>query len=241
MQVVGPVVIGAFAGGLLQGFAGFGFAMVAVPLTGLFLSPLETLPYAMVLQALMGIVGLPGAVGACRWRLLGWLSVGAAIGSPLGFWIITLVTPKIGHLLVGLTVLAASGLIASGLKLHAQHERAAGVGAGLASGIMNGLAGMSGPPAVALLLGTHSEPRQVRATLLVFVFLAALFALAPFALLGKLHTGMILPLLPAGLALAGGMAIGSTLFNRTTAETHRRVALIALAVLGVVTVIAAVR
>jgi uncharacterized membrane protein YfcA len=234
------VTAAALAGGVLQGFTGFGFAMVAVPFLGFFMPPVEALPYVLMLQALVGAAGLPGAVADCRWHALGWLALGVVLGTPVGLWIINLVSPTMGRLIVGLVVLAACAVLTAGLRLHATHLLRATIGAGLVSGVMNGLAGMSGPPAVALLLGAGATSKEIRATMIVFVFGAALAALAPFAILGKVSGEMMGPLLPATVALSLGRAAGQQVFDRTSTSTHRKGAVSILAILGVTTALGAV-
>ncbi|MDR3506659.1 MAG: sulfite exporter TauE/SafE family protein [Caulobacteraceae bacterium] len=231
-----PVLAGVAAGGLLQGFTGFGFAMVAVPLISLVLPPAQALPYVMALQALLGLAGLPGAVRLCRWSLLGWLTLGVAVGTPAGLWAIATLSPAAGRLVVGLAVLLAFAVLAVGLRVPGHGSSRAAVGAGVAAGVMNGLAGMSGPPAVALVIAADVRPEEARATLLVFVFGAALAALVPMGLAGQLGGSMAAPLAAALPALGLSWWAGSALFRRTTARRHRQVALATLALLALVTI-----
>lgn len=231
-----PLIAGVFAGGLLQGFSGFGFALVAVPLISLFMPPAQVLPYVMVLQALLGLAGLPGAWARCHWRLLGWLSLGVVAGTPVGFWAIASMSPAMGRLAVGIAVAIAFVLLATGARISTRRRGLAATGAGVAAGVMNGLAGMSGPPAIALVIAAEIEAEEARATMMVFVFGAALAALAPMGAAGELGLGMARPLMLALPALGASWLIGSFLFRRTSARRHRQVAIAVLGALALATI-----
>jgi len=140
---------------------------------------------------------------------------------------------------VGIVVLAACAAVAASLRLRPTHLLRATIGAGLVSGVMNGLAGMSGPPAVALLSGAGASSKETRSTMMVFVYGAALVALVPFVMLGKIDRRMLGPLLPAVFALTAGLTIGAQVFRRTPAAAHRAGAIGVLALLGVTTVLGA--
>ena len=51
-------VFGVFAASLLRGFTGFGFGIAAVPLLSLALPPTKAVPFVVVLQVIVGGVGL---------------------------------------------------------------------------------------------------------------------------------------------------------------------------------------
>ena len=234
-----PVLGGVLAGGLLQGFSGFGFAIAAVPLIGLFMPPAVALPYAMMLQAVLGLAGLPSCVGLCRWRLLAWLALGMAVGTPIGVWAITTLPPALGRLMLGLAVLVAFTVVFLGRRLAAHVNARSTVAAGLVAGVMNGLAGMAGPPAVALVMSSDATAAERRATLLIFVFAAALAALVPLGAAGRITADMTLPVLFAVPALGAGWAGGAFLFCRTSTKAHHMVALIAIGFLAVATLLRA--
>lgn len=235
-----PLLGSVFAAAFLQGFSGFGFAIIAVPLLSLFMPPVQTLPYVMAMQVLIALIGLPAAARNCQWKLLGWVAAGALVGTPVGLWAITSLSPALGRLAVSLAVVAALALILKGGRFEGAPTARTGAVAGLASGVMNGLAGMSGPPVVALLLAARLEPAQVRATLLVFVLGAGIAVLAPLGLTGRLTPDLVPPLVLATPAMLAGSWIGGRLFHRATARQHRAVALSVLALLAATTFVRAV-
>lgn len=234
--LVASLLASVFAASLLQGFTGFGFAIAAVPLISLFMPPAKALPYVLVLQALIGLIGLPGSLKVCRWRLLAWLGVGVMVGTPLGLGLITILSPAAGRLAIGGAVLFALVLILWGARLDSSPSGFTVLATGVASGVMNGLAGMSGPPAVALLVAAKVDPAQARGTLLIFVLGAALAALVPLAMTGGLSADMVAPQIVVLPALFAGWGLGASLFGRATPSQHRAVALITMGFLALVTI-----
>ena len=59
-------VFGVFAAALLRGFTGFGFGLAAVPLLSLALPPAKVVPFVVVLQVIVGVVGLRQRLAAVR-------------------------------------------------------------------------------------------------------------------------------------------------------------------------------
>jgi uncharacterized membrane protein YfcA len=238
-QRLAPILFAVAAGALVQGFSGFGFAIVAAPILGLFLPPATALPYVMAMQGVLGLSGLPGAFPFCRWRLLGWLGLGLVAGTPLGVIAITLMSPPLGRVMVALAACAALVMLMVARDRGREPRLLSILAAGLTSGVMNGIAGMSGPPAVVLVMGADLEARAVRATLLVFVFLAAVAALVPLGLEGRLTSALGKPLLAALPVLVGGWLLGSRGFRRTSARIHRTAILVIMGVLSLASLLRA--
>ncbi len=232
-QQIWLILAGVVCGALVQGFTGFGFAIVAVPVMGLVLAPAEVLPYVMALQVVLGLTGLRGAVGHCRWPMVAWLGLGLAVGTPVGVVIITHLSPPMGRIVIAAAVSAAFVIILFSHHLTVKVRLPSILGAGLAAGIMNGLAGLAGPPVVALLISARLEPREARATLVVFILIAALAALIPLGLAGRIGGELMAPLILGVPVLAGGWALGSRGFHRTSASAHRKAALAVMGVLAV--------
>ena len=77
-------IAAVFAAAILRGFTGFGFALAAVPLLGLFMSPTQAVPVAIGLQLMGSLIDFRHATKSCHWPSLRWMMLGAALGSPIG-------------------------------------------------------------------------------------------------------------------------------------------------------------
>jgi len=227
------VVAGSFLAATLRGFAGFGFVMSAVPLLGLGLPPAQVVPLALLLQVEISAIGMREALRLCDWRSLLWLLPGMVVGTPLGVAMLAGLSARDARLAIGALIAAAVAVLAKGVRLRPDPSPAVAVGAGVVSGVMNGLAGMSGPPVVAYLLALPHGTGVVRATSIVFFMLTAAFALVPMTAHGLVGKTTLIWAAIALPALFLGARIGAWGFRRTTPRTHRLSALVVLSALAV--------
>jgi hypothetical protein len=97
------------------------------------------------------------------------------------------------------------------------------VGVGALGGLLGGVAMVSGPPAIAYLLGRGLPARQVRAAITLYLAAGGLFAGIAFTAAGLLHAGL-LPALAVGLPAYGiGILGGVRMFGLASDLTFRRV------------------
>lgn len=83
-----PVLLGGLlvvlAAGIVRGFAGFGFAALAVAGLSLFVAPATVVPALLALEVLASVSLLRRAVRDADRGWLGWLLLGNAVCIPLG-------------------------------------------------------------------------------------------------------------------------------------------------------------
>lgn len=229
--IVGVAVLAA---GFLRGLTGFGFALAAVPVLSLILTPLEAVLIAQLLQLAMSPVDLLRNHAHVDRRALGLLVLGAVPGVPLGVAVATAVSPDLLRLTIALAVIA--GLAAILARVRVPEGRGPALAAGGLAGLFSGLAAMPGPPVVAYFLGRGAAPKVARATNLMFFAASSAFALS---LAAGLHRAVDLRLL--GIAalslpvLLVGSHLGEAAFRRLADETYRRAAIAVLAVSALVT------
>ncbi len=152
-----------FVAAVLRGFTGFGFALAAVPLLGLFMAPTEAVPVAIGLQLAGSLLDFRTASRSCDWPSLRWLMIGALIGSPLGTLILTEIPAAISRLIISSVTLLAVFALGRGFALPVIPPRPVTSIAGFFSGLFNGLAAMPGPPGDRLLyVGSAATPGNAR-------------------------------------------------------------------------------
>ncbi|SHJ47253.1 hypothetical protein SAMN02745194_02660 [Roseomonas rosea] len=234
LGALGPVVAIVAFSALFRGFTGFGFAIIAVPLLSLALPPLLAVALAAGLQLLGGLMDLPQASRACHWPSVRWLLAGALLASPLGTLLLAWLPADAARLALAAACGAAVLALASGFRFHRMPGRGATMGAGVLSGLFNGLAAMPGPPALAYYLALPLTPAQVRASLMVFFAFSAMASTASLVAIGAFAWREV-ALVLAGLPLMlGGSRLGALLFRRA-GGAHRNVSLATLALVALVT------
>jgi uncharacterized membrane protein YfcA len=218
----------AFVGGMVRGFAGFGAAMMMTPVFSALYGPAFGVALCLLMELAVVVPLLPEAVRHVDWRRIGLLAAAAAVGAPLGNIALTHIAPEPMRWVISAIVLSAVVLLASGWRYKGKPVAAATVSAGAASGFLNGLSGMAGPPIVFYYMAGSDSAVQVRANLTTYFVFVDTIAVAVFAARGLigwdtvLHGACVAP-----FVIVGGM-IGQRLFPLASETFYRRVALVLL-------------
>lgn len=227
----------AIIAGLIRGFAGFGSAMVIVPLFSILLAPAETVAVMLLIEVLVTIQLMPRALRSTNWRLVGQLTVPALITIPLGAHALVTFDAEVMRTAVSIIVLAWASLLLIGVRYEGRLMAPATIGVGALSGAIMGSAGLGGPPVVVYLLTTPARAESHRANIIVFFGLTVLYFIGVLALNGVYRESTVLTaaiLTPFFLAAAW---LGTRLFDRAGEALFRRVALVFLIAVGLVTLI----
>lgn len=221
--VAGAAFLGAFASGL----AGFAFGLVAYGLWLHVLSPQIAGPLVIVASLISQCLSLLHVRRAFRLDLLWPFLVGGIIGTPIGVWLLAYIDPVVLRRATGVFLVAYSGFFLLRPPVKPVHAggRIADGGIGFASGVMNGLAGLSGPLTTAWcsLRGWNRDAsRAVYQPFIVAVQVAALPALLGAGLLNRDLGYYTLICVPAMLL---GVWFGVRLYVRINEVQFRRLML----------------
>lgn len=221
-----------FFAAALQGFCGFGYSLLALPLICLFAPARWAVPVIAVSSLVLNTMVLISSHG--KLRLKGFLPLAFAgiAFTPLGAWMLGSLPDTTVRFVIGITVTAAS-LIS--LSRWAPHMKRTPLGMGITgalSGVFNGLTTFSGPPAVIYLSATETEKDSFRGNLSAFFLVLTITAIPSFVGAGVVTAGGLLSatmFLPAA-ALGGLLGIYSA--GRTDSASFRKIALVILSLLG---------
>lgn len=212
------------AAGVVRGFAGFGTALVFMPVAGLFLPPAEAVTVMVMSGVLSAVALVPRALPLADRREVALLAGAAVVAAPLGLWALTRVDPD--ALRWGIAVAAGVTLAAlvAGWRYRGR-VGPAGLGAvGASAGVLGGLTGLTGPPVILFYLAGPGTAATVRAN--TILFLAALDTALMVQIVGAGIVGARGVALGCLLSLpyAAGMALGVRLFRPGREAAYRRVA-----------------
>ncbi len=221
--------------GVLRGYTGFGSAMVISPLWAIAIGPAQALATLIVLEVAVSFQLLPRALRSTDWRLIGLLVVSAALAVPLGVWALVTVDPATIRRVIGLVVLVWAGAMLWGVRYTGKLSTGATLGIGATSGVLMGATGLGGPPILIYLLSTPARAESNRANIIVFFAIICVSLVGAFAV-GGIYTAATWwrAALMAPIFL-GAAWIGANLFDKSSDATYRRVALVFLLVVGLVT------
>lgn len=229
------VVFGGFA---IRGVTGFGSILFTLPLLVLWLPVKQVVPLLAVLSLANGAWLAWRARSRADLREFGWLMAGGVPGVAAGLLLFHSSPDRaLRQALGGCIALVGIWLYRRGGVSEKEWPRPAGLGAGLVSGVLGGLFGLSGPPPVVYLSARPLAADQFRATLLLFLLAVDLARGAGYAVYGAADATLWL----TGLALLPASVLGSwcgeRLHQRLPEDTFRRLTAALLVVMGLVLVV----
>lgn len=226
-----------FLGSLVQGTAGLGFALVAVPMLILFLPHQTAIPSLLVLGSVVNILVLIDVRKHIAFRpILPFIIIGIA-AVPLGSWVLMQLNGNAFRIFVGIVIGLVAVLMISGFRLRIKNEKIAALPIGLLSGILQGSLTMCGPPMIFYLMNQNLEQMKFKAYLVSFIMVMNISAFASFYYEGLMSPEVLryaFWFLP--VALSGGAA-GIYLSRKLNEELFRRTALLIVAAGGVMSVL----
>lgn len=230
-QILG-LLLAIFAAALLRAFTGFGFALAALPVLSLFLSPGTSVSIIAMLTFLISLPTLKSYWGVVPFPPIAGMLVLSALGTLAGVYILLLISPDTFRIAIGITVMVACALLA---RFHPKERKIGGPVAwfvGLLSGLMNGAIAIPGPPAIIYAMAVFPDPAKSRAFLMLFFLFSAAFAVTGFAskgLIGIQELALVLLALPI---MVMGDKLGFWLFRNYGRGSYRKIALMALFAIG---------
>ncbi len=224
------VLLVTVVAGVVYGFAGFGAALVYMPVATVFL-PVETAIAAFGVTALASLVSVvPRAWKQADRPNVVLMIVLATLALPLGIAILRVndVT-TMRWAVLGVTTLTLIALVL-GWRYQAAPTRAARMSVAAATGVVGGATGLVGPIMVLFQLSGQEGVARARANTLVFLTITGLLTVPLMAMQGLLTVeavvlGLIL-IVPYGVA----SRIGQALFDPARQVLYRRVAYVIIAV-----------
>ncbi len=228
----------AFAAGLMRGFSGFGAALTIAPVLALAVGPRAAIPAILIVMLVTSVQLAPKAWASANWPTVIPLSVGGAIGIPLGAWLLVVVDPEIIRRSISVTVIFFALLMLVGWRYKGSIGPAVSAFAGGLGGFISGAAAAGGPAVIMFLLaGPESAARNRAAIILYFIFTQAV-ALVVYGIGGLMTWKTVWIALPMIPTIALGTWLGEKMFGRASDRLYRRIALAFLLLIGLSTLFA---
>lgn len=214
------VAVGACA----QWTAGFGFALICGPLLIATLGQTAGLRLVLTLSTLISVAMLAGSVRGLKWRDAVLLAAPGIVLTPVLVAALRGVDKGTLTLAAGLLTLAATAVLARGVRVARLRGAGGAAAAGVVSAAMNVVGGLSGPLAALYAVNAGWRHESIRPTLQVFGILLNISALLS---LGGVDIDW-----RAGAALTVGGVAGAVLARRLSSEASRRLVLTIAAIGG---------
>ena len=246
--ILGPIsgaavllsVTAVFVAGFVRGFVGFGAAMIIIMALSMVLGPRAAVAVASLAGVVTTIQLLPVAVRLADRPFVVPFGVASFVAAPLGTFVLVTLDPAIMKMAIAVFVLFMVAMMWRGWRIG-RGGPVTVIGTGLTAGLIQGSAGVGGPPAVALALARPGTASQQRANVigavssLTFCGIPALWYHGLFTREVIVVSCLIVP------PYVFSTWLGAKFFSQQGQNIFRATALWVLAIAGVVTLVLAVR
>ncbi len=212
------------AAGFIRGFAGFGTAMVFVPVASQYL-PMADIILLISLSGLGSMAAMvPAAIRQADRGEVAVLAVAAALTIPIGIWIMgqvdVLVLRWIAVVIIGATLAA----IMSGWRFVGQLGWVGRIAIGSVAGLVGGLTGLTGPVVIVFYLANARDVTKVRANTIPFLAAIDVVILVNLFVATSISRQTLWLSLALGLPYLATTLIGKAAFNPRFEKLYRTVA-----------------
>jgi hypothetical protein len=226
------LILAVLFAGFVQILAGFGFALLSVPLMALAIPTQEAVVISTVLGLVSSGVQTVKGIGDADWTLVRRMTIAAFAGIPVGFVLYETLSADTLRLLLGIGVLIAVYLLIRGVDFIGKGSIVEW-SAGFVSGALASSLSTNGPPLVFALQGRRLPIAVFRSTInAIFVISGAATAIV-FAVAGDFDRRVGLGIAAALPALVVGVLAGFRVRPLFDEERARQLVLGLLALAGV--------
>lgn len=222
-----------FGAAYVRGLTGFGMAIILVPLLGMIIRPDEAVVLAILLQLLIGPVGIRTIMADSHKQSALLIAGCAVMATPLGLMLLARTTPDIARVLIAMIAIGAFVAVIATRKHIAQPGGPVTIGVGLLSGILTGFAAMPGPPVVPYYLREAFTPQTARASMMLIFFATAIAGTASAFILGVASPRMIWLSVLLFIPMLAGNYLGGRAFGKVPANVWRAGVALLLGIAGI--------
>ncbi|HSG57677.1 MAG TPA: TSUP family transporter, partial [Paracoccaceae bacterium] len=193
--------------------------------------------WALTVLVVMDVFGpipnLPRARRDGNLREVALLSGAMILALPLGLMVLASIQPEIFRYAVSTLALLVPVLLLAGLRYRGVLTAPILLGTGGLSGFLGGIVGVPGPPVILLYLASTRLAAQVRANILIYLFVFDIALIAVLAFQDRLEAvPVILGLLLALPVMLANMA-GAAIFRPERERSYRAAAYVIIAAAAV--------
>lgn len=218
--------------GVMRGYSGFGTAVILAPIYSLLWGPRAGIPVMLLMELLVSLQLLPGAIKDADRRVVLPLGGAAAVATPMGAWILLTADGEALRRFIGGFVLVFGLLLMTGWRYHGSRPLPLNLFVGTVAGLLKGSTGMSGPPVILYLLAGLEEAKRHRANLILFFATIAVISVVAPALGGLIDLAVLVRLAVLLPVMAFSVPIGARLFRVIPDRLYRPFAMAVLLLAG---------
>ena len=217
-----PIV---FFAGIIRGYAGFGFAVIAVIGLNLFLDPIRSVPIVLALDFVCSIGLIKEAIKHANMSTFRIIAGGSILGIPIGLILLYLVPALWLKLAICCFVLALVMLLIKKAKPVQKDSFSKKLFTGIASGIGTSSASIGGPMVLYYILSSPLDVRAQRATMILFFIVSEFIALVGLGISQTSSNEVYITILWLLVPTMIGVKIGQFFFNKQPPKSFKSISL----------------
>ena len=217
----------------VRGFSGFGFSASSISLLSFILPPVEIVPIILLLEVIASFFMIPSIWGKINWKFVVYLLFGVALGTPIGVKLLSILEPKLMHMVISLTVIFFAILLLKGYKNKKLNHNISKFFVGSIAGTVNGFGTLAGLPIALYFFIIAAEPAVIRASLAALFFFTDIYALILAYFNEILDYTVIYRTLPLIFIVPIGVSLGTKFFAGSSKENYKRYVLYFLIIISI--------
>lgn len=225
MPALGWLIVFGFGAGAVYGFAGFGAALVFLPLATLVVPPAVAVAAFSLTAIGSALTLLPEAWRSADKAAALIVLAAALVCTPIGIEVLVRADPLALRWAMSLLVLGTLAALLTGWRMTTVPGWRSWGAVGAGVGVMGGATGLNGPILVLFQLAGQGSVAAMRGTTIVVLTLSSLSMLPFMALRGGLPPGTLTLATGLGLVLVPAYAVGGLagrrLFDPSRAAVYR--------------------
>jgi len=224
-------------GGFLRGFLGFGAALLMVPILSNILTPAVGLVIMYLVEVPTVLYLMPPALKTGKVKVVLPMILALLFTIPIGFYFVVSLDPEIIRIVISVMVILMVALLASGWKPKGVINIWTMIMGGGFSGLVNGAAGVGGPPFVTVLMARNDDAEVTRSNIIITMGCMSLLTTLTQFVYGMMTVNLLIVSAFAFPIYIGFTWLGAKYFNHSGSGYFRKAALLMLILIALITIV----
>ena len=224
-------------GGFLRGFLGFGAALLMVPILSNILTPAVGLVIMYLVEVPTVLYLMPPALKTGKVKVVLPMILALLFTIPIGFYFVVSLDPEIIRIVISVMVILMVALLASGWKPKGVINIWTMIMGGGFSGLVNGAAGVGGPPFVTVLMARNDDAEVTRSNIIITMGCMSLLTTLTQFFYGMMTFNLLIVSAFAFPIYIGFTWLGAKYFNQSGISYFRKAALLMLILIALITIV----
>ena len=232
--------LGILLAGIVRGFVGFGASLIIVMTASVILGPRSAVAIATLSGLPSMLQLLPIAIKNADRNFVVPFGLAAMIAAPFGTWLLVSIEPIFMKIAISVTVMFMVIMLYKDFKISTHSNKKFLIGVGVGAGLIQGSAGIGGPPAVAVALSKPGTTEEQRANVIGAVTALGICTIVPLWY-HNLFTMEVIVISVLFLPVyVGSTWVGTQFFVKYGRSYFRNFSLIVLTLISLTTLIIAI-